>query len=273
MDGVKDPLYARSTEHGSSALTLDAGTQACPEPASTSARPSSTLATQILSKLDELNKNLLVVNARLAAAEDHSSGMAATKQTRPARRKRKLSIETLANNRKYDDRRSTGTARSGPMPASLNCTGFVSYKKLKALVRRTTALEVLTQLGYPVDLLVTLSNTQLLDMYAIIFLMMWSHRGVAGIDSNLDSIYFQMDPTPQQNDQLLAWACPALFNWLASLPAASRKEFHQPSQDKLKHHDLSMIAVKGAPAPTKKVKTSADILPSTSGPRPTGTGI
>ena len=239
MDGVKDPLYARSTEHGSSALTLDAGTQACPEPASTSATsPSSTLATQILSKLDELNKNLLVVNARLAAAEDHSSGMAATKQTRPARRKRKLSIETLSNIRKHDDRKSTGTARNGPMPASLNCTGFVSYKRLKALVRRTTALEVLTQLGYPVDLLVTLSYTQLLDVYAIIFLMMWSHRGVAGLDSNLDSVYFQMDPTPQQTDQLLAWACPALFNWLASPSTASRKAFHQPTQDKLQHHDL-----------------------------------
>ena len=34
-----------------------------------------------------------------------------------------------------------------------------------------------------------------------------------------------------------------------------------------------MVAMKGAPAPAKKVKTSAGILPSTSGLRPTGTGI
>ena len=151
--------------------------------------------------MEELNKNLLVVNSRLAAVEDHSSGMAAAKQSRPRRFKRKLSSEALSNIQKHDNRMSSGTARSGRMPTSLNCTGFVSYKRLRALVRRTTALEVLTQLGYPVNLLVELSYTQLLDVYAIV---MWSHRGVAGIDSNLDIIFFKMDPTPQQTEQLLA---------------------------------------------------------------------
>ena len=217
VDGVKDPLHASSTEHRSSAPTMDVGTQACPVPAIPSATsPSSTLATQILAKMEELNKNLLVVNSRLAAVEDHSSGMAAAKQSRPRRLKRKLSPEALSNIQKHDDRISSGTARSGRMPTSLNCTGFVSYKRLKALVRKTTALEVLTQLGYPENLLAELSYTQLLDVYAIVFLMMWSHRGVAGIDNNLDITYFKMDPTPQQTEELLAWACPALFNWLAA---------------------------------------------------------
>ena len=34
-----------------------------------------------------------------------------------------------------------------------------------------------------------------------------------------------------------------------------------------------MVAVKENPAPAKKVKTSAEVLPSTSGPKPIGTGI
>ena len=82
VDGMKDPLHARSTEHRSSAPTMDVGTQACPVPAIPSASsPSSTLATKILAKMEELNKNLLVVNSRLAAVEDHSSSMAAAKQS------------------------------------------------------------------------------------------------------------------------------------------------------------------------------------------------
>ena len=269
VDGVKDPLHTSSTEHRSSAPTMDVGTQACPVPAIPSATsPSSTLATQILAKMEELNKNLLVVNSRLAAVEDHSSGKAAAKQSRL---KRKLSSEALSNIQKHDDRISSGTARSGRMPTSLNCTGFVSYKRLRALVRKTTALEVLTQLGYPEDLLAELSYTQLLDVYAIVFLMMWSHRGVAGIDNNLDITYFKMDPTPQQTEELLAWACPALFNWLAAQPAASRKALHQPAQDKLQHHDLKLVAVKEHPA--KKAKTSAEVLSPTSRQKQPGAGI
>ena len=64
-----------------------------------------------------------------------------------------------------------------------------------------------------------------------------------------------------------------MFKWLASQPAASRKALHQPTQDKLKHHDLKIVAVKEHPAPAKKAKTSAEVPPSTSGPKPTGTGI
>ena len=96
---------------------MDAGTQACPVPAIPSASsPSSTLATKILAKMEELTQNLLVVTSRLAAAEDHSSSMAAVKQSRPRRFKRKLSEETLSNNKKHDDRISSGTARNGRMP-------------------------------------------------------------------------------------------------------------------------------------------------------------
>ena len=102
------------------------------------------------------------------------------------------------------------------MPTNLNCTGFVSYKRLRALVWKTTALEYLTQLGYPEEILIEMSYTQLLDVYAIVFLMMWSYGGVPGIDNNLDATYFKMDPTPKQTEELLAWACPALFNWLAA---------------------------------------------------------
>ena len=81
VDGVKDPLHTSSTEHRSSAPTMDVGTQACPVPAIPSASsPSSTLATKILAKMEELNKNLLVVNSRLAAVEDHSRGIAAAKE-------------------------------------------------------------------------------------------------------------------------------------------------------------------------------------------------
>ena len=274
VDGVKDPLHTAARSTALPAPTVDVGTQACPAPATPSASsPSSTLATKILAKMEELNQNLLVVTSRLAAVEDHSSSMAAVKQSRPRKLKRKLSEETLSNNKKHDDRISSGTARSGRMPTSLNCTGFVSYKRLRALVRKTTALEVLTQLGYPEDILTEMSYTQLLDVYAIVFLMMWSYRGVAGIDNNLDITYFKMDPTPQQTEELLAWACPALFNWLAAQPAASRKALHQPAQDKLKHHDLKIVAVKEHPNPAKKAKTSAEVPSSTSRQKPTGTGI
>ena len=187
VDGVKDLLHTAAQSTALPAPTMDVGTQACPAPAIPSASsPSSTLATKILAKMEELNQNLLVVTSRLAAVEDHSSSMAAVKQSRPRKLKRKLSEETLSNNKKHDDRISSGTARSGRMPTSLNCTGFVSYKRLRALVRKTTALEVLTQLGYPEDILTEMSYTQLLDVYAIVFLMMWSYRGVAGIDNNLD---------------------------------------------------------------------------------------
>ena len=157
------------------------------------------------------------------------------------------------------------------MPTSLNCTGFVLYKRLRALVRKTTALEVLTQLGYPEDILTEMSYTQLLDVYAIVFLMMWSYGGVPGIDNNLDNTYFKMDPTPKQTEELLAWACPALFNWLAAQPAASRTAFHQPAQEKLQHHDVKLVAVKEHPA--KKAKTSAEVLSPTSRQKQPGAGI
>ena len=272
VDGVEDPLHTAARSTALPAPTVDVGTQACPAPASpTASSPSSSFANKIMAKMEELTQNLLVVTSRLAAAEDHSSSMAAVKQSRPRRFKRKLSEETLSNNKKHDDRISSGTARNGRMPSNLNCTGFVSYKRLRALVRKTTAFEYLTQLGYPEEILIEMSYTQLLDVYAIVFLMMWSYGGVPGIDNNLDNTYFKMDPTPKQTEELLAWACPALFNWLAAQPAASRTAFHQPAQEKLQHHDVKLVAVKEHPA--KKAKTSAEVLSPTSRQKQPGAGI
>ena len=148
--------------------------------------------------------------------------------------------------------------------------GFVSYKKLKALVKKDTALEVLAQLGYPLELLQQLGYSHLLDLYAAIWLVMWANGGVSGIDSNLDEIFFTLDPTPEQADSLLSWICPAIHQWLADQPAASRQELHHPSQEKLKHDDLRLAASKNSqPAPKKARKQE----PSSSNIEPRGSGI
>ena len=195
-------------------------------------------------------------NRRLVALEDPSPGVdAGTQTTNPARKlKRKLSNETKQNINTYRERKEAGIARDGSLPSDLYKMGFRSYKGLKALVQKKTAKEVLAQLGYPLDLLQQLGYTQLLDLYAVIWLVMWANGGVNGIDSNLDEVFFSCNPTVEQADRLLSWVCPAIHQWLANQPAASRQEFHHPSQDKLKYDGLEVTAVKHSPPAPKKAR-------------------
>ena len=90
---------------------------------------------------------------RLAALEDPSPGVDAGTQTPtvPWRLKRRLTSESKANVSKHHERKEAGLARKGSLPSNLAKMGFVSYKKLKALVKKDTALEVLAQLGYPLE--------------------------------------------------------------------------------------------------------------------------
>ena len=168
---------------------------------------------------------------RLAQLEDPSPGVDAGTQTPtvPWRLKRRLTSESKANVSKHHERKEAGLARNGSLPSNLAKMGFVSYKKLKALVKKDTALEVLAQLGYPLELLQQLGYSHLLDLYAAIWLVMWANGGVSGIDSNLDEIFFTLDPTPEQADSLLSWICPAIHQWLADQPAA-QQEGTQPSK-------------------------------------------
>ena len=206
---------------------------------------------------------------RLAALEDPSPGVDAGTQTPtvPWRLKRRLTSESKANVSKHHERKEAGLARKGSLPSNLAKMGFVSYKKLKALVKKDTALEVLAQLGYPLELLQQLGYAHLLDLYAAIWLVMWANGGVSGIDSNLDEVFFTLDPTPEQADDLLSWACPAIHQWLADQPAASRQELHHPSQEKLKHDDLRLAASKNSQPAPKKARTEEP-----SSPKPSGSG-
>ena len=130
------------TEHYSSAPAKEAGMHQCP----TSASPPLLNTNKILAMLEVVHEDSVEIKSRLAAIEEPSCGVDTMKQTGPvARRKRQLSSESLSNIRQDNARRETGTARSGPMPARLNITGFTSYKKLKALVRLDTPYQVLAQ--------------------------------------------------------------------------------------------------------------------------------
>ena len=209
---------------------------------------------EMLSKLSDHNR-------RLVALEDPSPGVdAGTQTTEPVterKLKRKLSNETKTNIKTYRERKEAGIARNGSLPSDLFNMGFRSYKHLKALVPRATAKEVLAQLGYPLDLLQQLGYTQLLDLYAVIWLVMWANGGVSGIDSNLDQVFFNCEPTVEQADRLLSWVCPAIHQWLANQPAASRQALHHPSQEMLKHDGLKLTAAKHSQPAPKKARMQA----------------
>ena len=91
----------------------------------------------------------------LAVLEDPSPSVDPGTETpnRTWRLKRRLTSESKANISKHHKRKEADIARKGSLPSNLANVGFVGYKKLKALVKKDTALEVLAQLGYPLDLL------------------------------------------------------------------------------------------------------------------------
>ena len=248
---------ARSQEESSTAPAI-VGTQST----NSGTSPPVTMA-QVMALLQahgsELLSKLSDHNRRLVALEDPSPGVdAGTQTTNPVterKLKRKLSSETKLNEKIYRERKEAGIARNGSLPSDLYKMGFRSYKNLKALVKRETAKEVLVQLGYPQNLLQQLGYTQLLDLYAVIWLVLWANGGVSGIDSNLDQVFFNCDPTVEQADRLLSWVCPAIYQWLADQPAASRQALHHPSQEMLKHDGLKVTALKHSQPARKKART------------------
>ena len=116
----------------------------------TSPRVTMAQVTALLQTRDaEIQHRLRNNSLWLAVLEDPSPSVDPGTETpnRTWRLKRRLTSESKANISKHH------IARKGSLPSNLANAGFVSYMKLKALVTEDTALEVLAQLGYPLDLL------------------------------------------------------------------------------------------------------------------------
>ena len=122
----------------------------------TSPRVTMAQVTALLHTCDaEIQHRLRNNSLWLAVLEDPSPSVDPGTETpnRTWRLKRRLTSESKANISKHHKRKEADIARKGSLPSNLANVGSVSYMKLKALVKEDTALEVLAQLGYPLDLL------------------------------------------------------------------------------------------------------------------------